>query len=321
MLKRESNILTRSILALFAFAMACQCEDVIAQWVFFGWGQEGDQEGQVDGTLEKEFENIKSVQEQRLVTSIADMKRVCELSEEQVTKLQVAAKGAIEKSMQAVRKQYTDMLTQWGMVADAVEVEAVVDDADEETDEEPDEKDEANADEDVDAQADVVMNVEMIGMVRQNIEAMGTELARPETQRVWKNAISKTLTDEQSRAYAETVSARAARLRKGAVETFVAKVDTELLLLDSQREELIKLINDRYGLALQKDAVRSFRQEFLQFGDSTDPKINSDAKKFLSDSQFQVWKSEFATELEQIAARNGRDEANKGGIWGRLFGN
>lgn len=320
MLKCDSNIATRSILALFAFALACQGADVIAQRAFFAWGQQADQEGQANEALEKEFEQFKSVQEQRLATRIADMKRICELSDEQVTKLQVAAKGAIEKSMKVVRKQYTDMLTQWGMIADAVEIEAVADDNDEELVEETDENDEAHAEDEENAQAGVVVNVEMLGMVRQNIEAMGNRLATPENERVWKNAVSKTLTDEQSSAYAETVSARTARLRKAAVETFVAKVDSELLLLDSQRNELIKLIDDRYGLALQKDAVRSYRQEFFQFVDLPDPKINSDAKKVLSDSQYLVWKSEFATELERIATRNGRDD-KKGGIWGQLFGN
>jgi hypothetical protein len=319
-------------LSFLTTVMICHVDSVSAQQVFMGramiaGGGGGDESKQMKAALDREIKQIKAIQEQRMTTSIEDMKRVCELSDEQVTKLQVAAKGAIERSLESTRKQYIEMLKQFGML-NVVAADAVEEAAEEsgETDgenavAEQTDADDAEEEEELADGAWQMAGGMDLGFVRQNIELNGGKLATPELEKIWTNTVSKTLTEPQADKYAETVTARTARVRQAAVEAFVAKVDAELLLQDSQRDELVKLVNDKYGEALQKNMLRRDRRDFFVMDGSTSSKINKEVRDLFSDSQFHVWKSKFAGELEQITAMNGEQNGNNGGFWGMLFGN
>ena len=333
MFTRNRNTLFCAILASLTLVVVSQAVSVSAQQVVIGRAMMaggGDEAKQMRPALEREMKRIKTVQEQRMTTSIDEMKRVCELSDEQVTKLQVAAKGAIEKSLESNRRQYKEMLQQFGMFDD------VAADTDEDADEDSGASDAEKTDsgkadaenaemEEADAAEGIwqMAGVMDLGFVRQNIEMNGGEVATPEKEKIWTNTVRKTLTAPQAGKYTEALAARTARARQAAVAAFVAKVDAELLLQDSQRDELIKLVDDNYGEALQKDMLRSNRQDFFAMNESSNSvsKINKDVQKMFSESQFLVWKAKFAYELEQIAAMNGEENDNNGGIWRMLFGN
>jgi uncharacterized membrane protein len=56
-------------------------------------------------------------------------------------------------------------------------------------------------------------------------------------------------------------------------------------------------------------------------GETNNSLINKDVRKVLSDSQYVIWKSKFASQLESIAEMNGQNAVRGGGFWGGLFGN
>lgn len=330
MFTRNCKFLNCAILASLTFVVVSQAVSVSAQQVVMGRAMMavgGDESKQMKSALEREMKRIKTVQEQRMTTYIDEMKRVCELSDEQITKLRVAAKGAIEKSLESNRSQYMEMLQQFGMF------DGVAADTDEDADEDSGASDAEKTDsgkaeaenaemEEADAAEGIwqMAGVVDLGFVRQNIEMNGGELATPEKEKIWTNTVRKTLTEPQAGKYTEALAARTASIRKAAVAAFVAKVDAELLLQDSQQDELIKLVDEKYGEALQKDILRSNRQDFFAINESSSSKFKKDVQKLFSQSQFLVWEAMFASELGQIAAMNGEGNGNNGGIWGMLFG-
>ena len=264
MINLKCNTLSLVILASLTFIVFCSSNPVSAQQIVMGRAMVagGGEPKQMQAALDREIKQIKSVQEQRMTTSIDDMTRVCELSDEQVTKLQVAAKGAIEKSLESAHKQYLEMLQQFGMFNGvAVEADEVVDEGPGPPDArnaDAEQTDEKNAEEEEAEFAGggwQMPGVIDLGFVRQNIEMNGGELAAPEKEKIWTNAVRKTLTDQQAGKYNEALTARTARIRKAAVEAFVAKVDAELLLQESQRAELVKLVNARFAGELEQKAA------------------------------------------------------------------
>ena len=245
----------------------------------------------------------KKAFERELATKIGDMKRACELSDAQVKKLQLAAKGAVASSMTKFKAQQKKMRERMrGMRVGGPGV--LIEEAEDDDDEDAAEGEEADADEDeelVEGNFAVAVNaVNMIGGGRSSQISVATEPR-------WTMAISSVLTSEQKAAYEKAVKEREAFVRKTAVASFVARVDLKLLLSAEQRQKLTAVIDRNFGKQLgQKVAQQNQRQGMFFFTETTTrfngkPPISHDElKPLLSEAQLGEWKSSFEAELDRL---------------------
>lgn len=245
----------------------------------------------------------KKAFERELATKIGDMKRACKLSDVQVKKLQLAAKGAVVSSMEKFKAEQKKMRQQMrAMGANIpgfeIEEEEDADEGDGEDDDAGGEDDEAGAeDENVDGPIEVALNaINIVGGPRSNNVSVSDE-AR------WRKAVSSVLTSEQKAAYDKAVKEREAFVRKTAVASFVARVDLKLLLSAEQRQKLTGLIDKNFGKQLAKKVGQSAQNVFFinrAGGRAAPPISHKELKPLLSEAQLGEWQSSFEPELNRL---------------------
>lgn len=245
---------------------------------------------------------------------IDDMQRVCELSDDQVKKLELASKGAVGLAMEKWKKQMEQMQGQmFGQVqfmdvavAGGVAVRAVDDAPAAEEPEEPEaaqeelklaqetEPDEPAAEGAADAVA-IAPAVPMMpamafgGMWGAGPGAGAGGLAAAVNEPVWIKTVDKVLMPEQVKAYKKALADRTAFRRKATLQDVLASLDDQLLFSPAQREQLGKLIDTTMGA--QFEAPRGDGMGFAaMFLSQTLQQISAEkVQGFLSKPQVDRW--------------------------------
>ncbi len=280
--------------------------------------------------MEEQLVQQKGLMESRMAVRIDDLNQVCVLTPEQLQKLKIAAKGAIEKSLTDFRKE---METTIGQFAAPLGPQGF-DDADG-AENEPSEEDlegdsatknaEAIDEPAVEAapQAQAVLEVKMnIQPMRQLVMAQpvfgsSTEHQKPEMQTIWKSTVEKTLTSDQSEKLSSVLAERTKQQISAAVENFITKVDMELFLQPTQREKLTAWVQEGYGELLRSSIENPMPGFFFDMGSASDDGENQAVSAILTPAQLGIWNSKYKNELEML--KNNNVNAAGGAI--RIFRN
>jgi hypothetical protein len=278
---------------------AC-CGSVFGQQVFFSNGAAPRNSGK----------SQKAAFERQLSVLIGDMKRTCELSEVQVRKLKLAAKGAVASAMEKFEKRQRRQ--RQALARAGVNLPRLL---------EPEEEEEAPEDEDEEQEADgpnlaiemqngvaeiVIAAPNAINLVAGQPVRSGSSSSAITNEPRWKVAVKNVVSAEQRQKYATVVNQRKAYARKANVSSFIAKVDHVLLLSTEQRSKLTTLVDDEFGakFAAQVTSRNSFWTAFGSPAKATPPLSHEELKSFLDDAQFTEWKQRFEQELNQLKQRN-----------------
>ena len=289
------------LLVAFFLVVSLQTAPLQGQVVQMG-GIGGGMEDHMKMMLEQQKESA----ELRMTLHVKDLERTCELSEDQVKKLKIAAKGAVLKMIKNMEKMYEQEMQMFGNgFAPANEFEMA--DEDEADDEEDVDEDFEGADiEAGNFAAPMPINIAMGGF--------GGDFGgsgQPEDQEVWKNAVEKTLTADQQEKYQQVVAERKAFVRELAVARFIAKVDRKLLLAVDQRNQLLPLIDEHFGEELTEQEMRSdgmmdgafFFDAMGMMGNTGDVEAPIDRQliePILDEDQMTEWKKTFEPQLNQL---------------------
>ena len=227
--------------------------------------------------------------ESQLGIRIDEMKRVCQLSDDQVRKLQVGAKGTVARSMVLWKKQASALQQQLGgMFAGGFVVPG------EEEEEEDDEKEEEEEEEEANA---APINAQVFQMMGQ----MMMDDIPPHRQKIWKNVVGKVLTDEQRTRLTEADKARLAFIRKAGVMSRVQELDQLLRLSPQQRPRIVEVVDRVLGKTIeQADGPRKARSTII-YGDESRLR-SKDLKDILSDAQLKAWETSEAEGNNPLAA-------------------
>lgn len=146
-------------------------------------------------------------QSRRFDLTIADMKNVCGLSDQQTQKLRLAAKGAMA--------QTTDEAPAPAQPQQAgVEIRK--------------------------------LNVNELAIQQRGfVTVFSAKQANPLEGRFWKAAVDKVLTDEQKAKYEAKLAARAKQTQQAVIDLAVAKLDQDLLLSDEQKVQVREAIANK----------------------------------------------------------------------------
>jgi hypothetical protein len=264
--------------------------------------------------------------------TIDNIDRLCKLTEAQKKKLDIASKGAVERTMGKWKKQMAQMQgRQWNgqfgnirnaLVADvAVGAIVIAEDVAEPVEADPEAIEIEIAQDAVQVEVD---NVQLIapqiafngpfgGFAAMNVTAINSVAKEP----VWTKAVDKTLTAEQKTDFKKAQERRRLFRRKTAVDSVVAKIDSELILSDDQRTKISALVNKAVGHQFSMQA-NGFNQDFNQANGMTAvqriPKTQM--AKLLSKTQMVRW-NEFR---RQYGAPEQAMQANPLLNWGNILG-
>ena len=234
------------------------------------FGQQADPEV----TQKKKFES-------QLEIRIDEMKRICELDEQQVRRLQTGAKGTVSRSMVEWKKQARALQDQMGGALGGFLPAPVGDDEEEE--------DEEDAAPPVNAQVFTMMSQMMLGDIP------------PERQKIWKNIVRKVLTEAQQTRLKESDDARRAFVRKMGVMNRVQELDKLLRFSPTQRDKMVAAVDRVLGQTLENEADQKLARTTIIYGDEARLK-SSDLKDILSATQLTAWKQSEAEANNPMAA-------------------
>ena len=282
--------------------------------------------------MESQLVQQKGLMEQRMAVRIDDLNQVCGLTPEQLQKLKIASKGAIEKSLTDFR-QVMETAMQPFAVPLGPEGLDDPDEAENEPAEETPEGDAATKNAEVidepavaaTAQAGAVVDVQVdIQPMRQLIMAQpvfgsNTDNQKPEMQSIWKSTVEKTLTSDQSEKLSRVLAERTKQQIKAAVENFITKVDMELFLQPTQREKLAAWVQAGYGELLRSSIENPMPGFFFDMGTASDDGENQEVSAILTPAQLGIWNSKFTNELEMLKNNNVNAAGGGGAI--RIFRN
>ena len=240
-----------------------------------------------------QLDSAKLAAESRLEIRVGELKLACELTEEQLRKLSVAAKGAVKSHVGEMKKRFETICKQRGFEL------------------EPEESDESNDSEGSEDGANEAANImtAVIGRVVTSASRHSTI----ENEKLWSSSIAKVLSDEQEAKWDKWLSARSQFQREAAVGNFVAKVDQALLLSPEQRSALVTAIDKEYGEVLHQRVNTGFQSgifEVQRLGQirivdqivQPNPNENQDENDFgseiLTETQLKVWKETFLPQLQ-----------------------
>ena len=207
---------------------------------------------------------------QHMTVRIDDMHRVCQLSESQYRKLSIAAKGAVERTMETWHAQMKEwkkqMVQQFGGLGfgdfPAIQVEeanaagAVV---------ELGEEDEVIVEnQNVDDQFVVQANDEVLQEWIWQVDAQAGDYSefyrQLMNQSVWQTSLRTVLTDTQRQKYEAAVAERATFKRRSTIAKLVATIDEQVLLSPEQRRKLAAIIDKALGESLQSQPTDPFAE-------------------------------------------------------------
>ena len=318
---------TVSLALLVAFVVVVSLQTAPLQGQVFQLAGIGDR---MEDQMKMAMEQQKESAERRMTLHVKDLERSCELSEDQVKKLKIAAKGAVLKMIKDMEKKQERQMQMFGNMMGGPVNDFEADDEDE-ADEDVDEDFDAEDLEDEDGEDENVADNFAVGGFNINV-AMAGGLSgefggggKPEDQEVWKNAVEKTLTADQQEKYQQVVAERKAFVRDLSVERFIAQVDRKLLLSVDQRNQLLPLIDEHFGEDLAKQEMQSdgmmegafFINAMGMMGNAIVTEAPIDRKliePILDEDQMTEWKKTFEPQLNQLA--NSSDGNGAAMMWG-----
>ncbi len=285
----------------------------------------GGQQVDWNAAIKEQLEKQKLTWQQEMKILLADIDAACQLSAEQKSKLEVAAKGAIEKSLASFKDQQGQM--------NAVPLQAVagapldvgggvvrVEQANQQQEQEVKEKGAAEKAEQADkgeAELQVANTIEIQALPAGQpgvAVRLGGPLGwmssasgeSPAEQEIWKKTFKMTLTEEQSTTYGQVAKSRADKARTASIGAFVAKVDVKLLLNEKQNSRLNELLVVHYS-DVNFENVAGFGGIGFFGGDEVvdnGPFLEGLAS-VLSETQLEIWKENFQTGLDFAKMANG----------------
>ena len=283
--------------------------------------------------LESQLVQQKGLMEHRMAVRIDDLNQVCVLTPEQLQKLKIAAKGAIEKSLTDLRTEMTETAMQPFALPLLPEGLDDPDEAENEPAEETPAGDAAtNNAEAIDesaveagAQAVAVVDVQVDVqpmqrlVLAQPVFGPNTEGKKPEMHAIWKSTVEKALTSDQSEKLSSVLAERTKQQTHSAVENFITKVDMELFLQPTQREKLAAWVQEGYGELLRSNIENPMHGFFFDMGTASDDGENQEVSAILTPAQLGIWNSKYKNELEMLKNNN----VNAAGVGGafRIFRN
>lgn len=212
--------------------------------------------------------------------AIEDIDRVCQLDEEQRLKLDVAAKGAVDKYLESWREQ----MDNW--VRNRVRT----------------------------ANGDIEQFLGGMGTVR---FGNAREWA-PERQELWIGSVKSSLTDEQRSLYKEDLDARAAFKHNAMSQAIVADLDRRIKLSAKQRDRLLPLVvvaAEKYWDRLEEWTGNDEQLPLYQMGAILGGVEEDKMKEILSENQQEGWKAFFQTQAGAWNMIERLDKQNeKGGL-------
>ncbi len=267
-------------------------ESPAQQFMIQGGGNDKDA---IAKQFKEQLASKKVAAANRLACRIADISRACNLSEMQIKKLEIAAKGAVKATMRKAQAGLVQQAKMMGVEFDPDE------DTDEEAVEEAEDENDGNA-------PNMAANV-MRAVI---IDGAGSNRGQPaEKQKIWTSSVKKVLSDEQSIQWKQWQADRKAYQMEMAVGSFVAKADRRLLLSGEQREKLAAHLSEKHGELLRKRASRResgqmagmpiFVVNAMNNGgndnEAEDDEVDTRIGEILSEAQLELWKKEFAPKL------------------------
>ena len=159
----------------------------------------------------------KSMAESRMNNRVSDITQAVELSEAQNKKLKIAAKGAVGSYLQ----KQIEFMAQRAKTAGF----------------------------EFDPDGEILANARAASARSLQARQPGVFKA-VENEKIWLSSIDRILTEEQRESLETWQQARKDYREKAAVDLFVARTDTVLLLSGEQREQLREAIKERYATAL-----------------------------------------------------------------------
>ncbi len=234
--------------------------------------------------VERYVSQQKKTSESRLLALIDDMDRICQLDQSQLKKLRFAAKGAVSSYVGKIEKQQNDVYRrQFGDAWDKDETE-------------DNDKEKVKP---VDGAANQFQRAVMV----ENIVFAGrnTSSYAIENEKIWKDNFSKILTDEQSSKYKTALAERHKFHRSAAVNSFIARIDKQLLLSTKQRDAITKVIDEKFGDKIANRGNQVGIAGFVRGGNqNNDPPIKYELLGDLSPNQLKIWKSSVEPQLRNM---------------------
>ncbi len=282
--------------------------------------------------MENQLVQQKGLMESRMAVRIDDLNQVCVLTPEQLQKLKIAAKGAIEKSLTDFRQEMETAMQPFAVPLEPEgfdDPDAAENEPAEETPEgdaatknaeaidEPAVAAGAQAGAIVDVQVDVQPMQRLV--MAQPVFGPNTESQKPEMQSIWKSTVEKTLTSDQSEKLSSVLAERTKQQTHSAVENFITKVDMELFLQPTQREKLAAWVQAGYGELLRSSIENPMPGFFFAMGSASDSAENREVSAILTPAQLGIWNSKFNNELEMLKNNNVNAAGGGGAI--RIFRN
>ncbi len=267
----------------------------------------------------KEIEGEKEVYESQMALLIDEMVAECKLNDAQKLKLQVAAKGAIQQAM----KEFTvlvggafqmlnlpNVLEDGGAFLDEIDKNAQdknENSTDPNAEDDEEDEDKFNAP-NVRQQGAWILQSDFLAWCRNSGLDTFSKWKSPRMHPIWIKAIKTTLTPEQSQTMTQKFQRRQDELRKSIVDSFIARVDVDLVLKDDQKVELRKYVDSKYGKALAAVVWKS-DSNHRNVVQNTQP--SAEVKEILSEKQLKLWTHQFAGQLQSCEMKAAQMEVQE----------
>lgn len=194
--------------------------------------------------------------QRRLAIRIGELQGVCNLTEQQVKRLQLAAKGAVRYELKGFKARFEAAQRQMmgGFVeGELAEIEPGAVPALAEPTASPAKTPKADVREKTDTDSkkpkqdkEVAALLREVGTMYGPLGSMSTS-SDIEKQKFWLNALRKTLTEEQQTKHQQHLASRTAYRRRATVSHVVSGLDERLLLSEAQRKKLSEVIDTELG--------------------------------------------------------------------------
>ena len=213
----------------------------------------------------------QTIANSRMEIRVADINRSVQLDDAQLRKLQIAAKGAVQSYIEKEGKVLAERARKLGFDFDIA----------------------AELDEPVD-QARRSIPTGFYGANSKKI------VETIENEKIWLSSVEKILTKEQYETHNNLLQERITQHENLALDLFIARADSTLLLSKEQRKQMRDAIEVRYGDQLSARLTRHFarvnepRRTMKKEIDTTI------VDNILTEAQLAQWKISFGAEIEQM---------------------
>jgi len=278
---------------------------VLVQPLFGQFGARARQN--VKQVVERQVKPQKRLLTQQMDSRVDEVVRICELEPRQKKKLQIAAKGAVAKSLEyyakymesvyarqfnrKVRGRLVEVEERLG-IAKAVEAKKAAKDREAAK---KAAKNKAKVKKKAKKRNKRKKVADPAQVVRRLLRALPYKRPIPWEEKIWLKALSKTLNEKQNAAFDKHVKLRRAFNRRAGISTFISQIDRQLFLSADQRESLKKIVDEVYGKQLETAALNQIYATRGWAGLAANgrrrTKLMPQAKlkKVLSKSQLAIW--------------------------------